>query len=86
MKKSPLPASNKTEPINLPASFIKNRYQRITLINKNKSDSFYFNIQDIAVIGVAGRYPQAATIEDYWKNLSTGKNCIAEIPEDRFGW
>ena len=31
---------------------------------------------DIAVIGMAGRFPHAANIEEYWKNISEGKDCI----------
>ncbi|NSL86223.1 SDR family NAD(P)-dependent oxidoreductase [Chitinophaga sp. Mgbs1] len=39
---------------------------------------------DIAVIGIAGRYPQADTLEAFWKNLYEGKDCIEEIPADRW--
>ncbi len=37
-----------------------------------------------AIIGISGRYPQADNLEDYWRNLKSGKNCIVEIPEDRW--
>jgi thioesterase domain-containing protein/3-oxoacyl-(acyl-carrier-protein) synthase/acyl carrier protein len=39
---------------------------------------------DIAIVSLAGRYPGAANIEEFWKNLQTGKDCISEIPEDRW--
>ncbi|NQX71936.1 polyketide synthase, partial [Paenibacillus alba] len=39
---------------------------------------------DIAVIGVAGRYPQARTMEEFWQNLKSGKDCITEIPQERW--
>ncbi|WP_037591792.1 type I polyketide synthase, partial [Sporomusa ovata] len=39
---------------------------------------------DIAIIGVAGRYPQARDIHEFWKNLREGKDCITEIPKDRW--
>jgi len=41
---------------------------------------------DIAIIGLSGRYPQARNPEEYWDNLRDGKDCITEIPEDRWDW
>jgi len=41
---------------------------------------------DIAIIGLSGRYPQARNIEEFWHNLRDGKNCITEVPEDRWDW
>ena len=40
---------------------------------------------DIAIIGVSGRYPGAEDLDAYWKNLREGRDCIVEIPEDRWG-
>ncbi|KAA1246242.1 SDR family NAD(P)-dependent oxidoreductase, partial [Aquimarina sp. RZ0] len=34
--------------------------------------------EDIAIIGISGRYPGAATLEDFWENLKQGKDCITE--------
>ncbi|GEB48128.1 hypothetical protein SCA03_06790 [Streptomyces cacaoi] len=39
---------------------------------------------DIAIIGVAGRYPQADDVEEFWRNLSAGRDCIEEVPGDRW--
>ncbi len=39
---------------------------------------------DIAVIGVSGRYPMARTLDQFWENLKQGKDCITEIPTARF--
>ncbi|WP_404941319.1 amino acid adenylation domain-containing protein [Pseudomonas danubii] len=41
---------------------------------------------DIAIIGIAGRYPEAANLEAFWQNLSQGKNSIGEIPPERWDW
>ncbi len=41
---------------------------------------------DVAIIGVSGRYPQAADLERFWQNLSSGRNCATEIPADRWHW
>ncbi|SKB15922.1 hypothetical protein PL11201_80232 [Planktothrix sp. PCC 11201] len=42
--------------------------------------------QDIAIIGLSGRYPQAKNIDEFWQNLKAGKNCISEIPQERWDW
>jgi polyketide synthase PksL len=54
--------------------------KRLNLIEKSlKSES-----NDIAIIGVHGRYPKACDISEFWDNLQAGKDCIEEIPEDRW--
>ncbi|PWK14994.1 SDR family NAD(P)-dependent oxidoreductase [Tumebacillus permanentifrigoris] len=40
--------------------------------------------QDIAIIGLSGRYPGAENLKQFWENLKAGKNSITEIPEDRW--
>ena len=39
---------------------------------------------DIAIIGLSGRYPGADTLDQFWENLCAGKDCITEIPGDRW--
>ena len=39
---------------------------------------------DIAVIGMECIFPEASTIEDYWLNIVTGKDCITEVPDVRW--
>ena len=45
-----------------------------------------FNQTDIAVIGLAGRYPKASNLKKFWENLENGENCITTIPPDRWNW
>jgi len=40
--------------------------------------------EPIAIIGISGRYPLAANVEEFWENLKAGRDCITEIPEDRW--
>ncbi|MBV9492689.1 MAG: SDR family NAD(P)-dependent oxidoreductase, partial [Acidobacteria bacterium] len=40
----------------------------------------------IAIIGLSGRYPQAFDVEAYWRNLRDGKDCIVEVPKERWDW
>lgn len=41
---------------------------------------------DIAVIGMSGRYPMANNLAEFWENLSTGRNCVTEIPRERWDY
>ncbi|MDI2590409.1 amino acid adenylation domain-containing protein [Pseudomonas sp. 681] len=41
---------------------------------------------DVAIIGIAGRYPDADNLDAFWHNLSQGKNSIGEIPPERWDW
>jgi len=42
--------------------------------------------QDVAIIGVSGRYPQAGNLEAFWENLKAGRDCITEIPRERWDY
>ncbi|MCP5005349.1 MAG: hypothetical protein GY941_15645, partial [Planctomycetes bacterium] len=41
---------------------------------------------EIAIIGLSGRYPESVNVWEYWKNLRDGRDCIIEVPEDRWNW
>ncbi|MGU3493769.1 SDR family NAD(P)-dependent oxidoreductase, partial [Xanthobacteraceae bacterium A53D] len=40
----------------------------------------------IAIIGMAGRYPGAQTLDEFWRLLAEGRSAITEVPEDRWDW
>ncbi len=42
------------------------------------------NAEPIAIIGVAGVYPQAPDLETFWQNLRSGRDCIDEVPAERW--
>ncbi|MYW44396.1 polyketide synthase, partial [Streptomyces sp. SID161] len=41
-------------------------------------------VDDIAVIGLAGRYPGAPGLDTFWRNLAGGVDSIVEVPADRW--
>ena len=43
-----------------------------------------FEGEKIAIVGMSGRYPEAKNLEQYWENLSAGKNSVVEIPPSRW--
>ncbi len=40
--------------------------------------------EQIAIIGLAGRYPQANNMEEFWENLKKGRDCVTEVPAERW--
>ena len=38
---------------------------------------------DIAIVGMAGRFPKANNIFEFWEVLSRREDCISDIPEER---
>ncbi|QBQ60374.1 beta-ketoacyl synthase N-terminal-like domain-containing protein [Saccharomonospora xinjiangensis] len=40
---------------------------------------------DIAVVGMAGRFPGAGDIRQFWDNLAEGRKCVGELPEEILG-
>jgi len=42
--------------------------------------------EGIAIIGLSGRFPQAENLDEFWRNLCEGRDCIEEIPDERFDW
>jgi acyl transferase domain-containing protein/NAD(P)-dependent dehydrogenase (short-subunit alcohol dehydrogenase family)/acyl carrier protein len=45
-----------------------------------------YSDDDIAIIGLAGRYPMAENLDAFWNNLQQGLNCITEIPPERWSF
>ncbi len=41
---------------------------------------------DIAILGVAGRYPLGATIDEVWESLEAGRSGIRLVPAERWDW
>lgn len=41
------------------------------------------NTNDIAIIGICGKFPNSEDVNEFWKNLRVGKDYIDELPEKR---
>ena len=42
------------------------------------------SLKEVAIVGLSGRYPGAADLGEFWDNLKVGRDCITEIPADRW--
>jgi acyl transferase domain-containing protein len=63
---------------------------RRTVLQSSASSDAHVSLgsitDDIAVIGISGRFPMARDLHEFWSNLVHGKDCICEIPKDRWNW
>lgn len=57
------------------------RYNDLSISIQIEADN---NEDEIAIIGLSGRFPMSDDIFEYWDNLKQGKDCITEIPNDRW--
>ena len=58
---------------------VRRRGSRFVSSNSNKNDQ-----KDIAIVGLSGRYPQAENLQEFWRNLKDGRDCITDIPAERW--
>lgn len=42
--------------------------------------------KDIAIVGLSGHFPMAENMDEFWENLVNGRNCITEVPKDRWDY
>ena len=59
------------------------------IIQRQAADAQSGNVKkvrqyDIAIIGLSGRYPQAANHYEFWNKLQSGTNFIQDVPLDRW--
>ena len=56
--------------------------------SKKTTESIVVKVQeqcdDIAVIGISGRFPNASNCEELWGILKNGVDCVGEIPKERW--
>ena len=41
-------------------------------------------LQPVAVVGMAGKFAQSPDLEAFWRNIAQGRDCIVEIPAERW--
>ena len=63
----------------------RNRQRFLTTTPANVQPQPAVN-EPIAIIGLSGRYPQSRDIDAFWRNLRDGKDCITEVPGERWDW
>lgn len=56
------------------------------LTSKAPSDSAPAAYEPIAVIGMQGAFPRSPDLDHFWRNLVEGRDCVEEVPGDRWDW
>jgi polyketide synthase PksM len=56
----------------------------VASVGSDPATAGYSKTQPIAVIGMAGQFPQAKNLEEFWANLAQGRNCISPVAADRW--
>ncbi|REC60783.1 hypothetical protein DRF65_19435 [Chryseobacterium pennae] len=51
--------------------------ENVVLVEENQPQ---ISAMDIAIIGISGRFPQADNVDEFWKNLASGKDSVTEVP------
>ncbi len=59
-----------------PSNFVSEK----EVINSN------YHLEEIAIIGLSGIYPMAKDIFELWDNLEKGRDCITEVPIERWNY
>ncbi|WGV58343.1 SDR family NAD(P)-dependent oxidoreductase [Brevibacillus brevis] len=80
-----LPVAASTAYTDLPVRSTR-RFLSVREQERKESISPSSVVRDVAIIGLSGRYPQAKNVDEFWNRLKEGKNCISEIPKDRWDW
>lgn len=44
------------------------------------------DINDIAIVGMDGKFPNSDDLDAFWQNLVEGIDLVSEIPENRWNW
>jgi len=70
------------------AIYLQEKYPNIiqNLYTKNIPTKQSSELKDIAIIGLSGIYPEANNLDEFWNNLQLGKDCITEIPLERWNY
>ncbi len=75
------PAAKQEQALHVKAK--RRRKPHVTMQNAAQSD---VGREPIAIVGISGIFPMAKDVEAYWKILKEGKDCMTEIPKDRWDW
>ena len=61
-----------------------NNYQHILNATLSEIPQSTEKSLDVAIIGIACIFPEAKNLEEYWRNILLGKDCVTEVPDERW--
>ncbi|RRS06555.1 hypothetical protein EAG18_21680 [Pseudoalteromonas sp. J010] len=67
-----------------PVTLTSWRNQAQPQVAKVEAPKATLDVEPIAIIGMAGQFPQSNNVEQYWENIAKGNNCISEVSSQRW--
>ncbi|WP_445429502.1 beta-ketoacyl synthase N-terminal-like domain-containing protein [Bacillus atrophaeus] len=64
----------------------ENKVKHIQAHDRQTKETTEPAAEGIAIIGMSGQFPKANNVTEFWDNLARGRNCVSEIPEERWDW
>lgn len=58
--------------------------KNVKALPSHRTTPNHYGTEDIAIIGISGRYPMSENVEELWEHLIAGDNCITEAPQSRW--
>lgn len=55
-----------------------------TIEKKGSSIKKKYRKEDVAIIGMAGKFPSAPNLDKFWENLAKGIPCVSRVPKERW--
>ncbi|MCP4270959.1 MAG: SDR family NAD(P)-dependent oxidoreductase, partial [Gammaproteobacteria bacterium] len=68
----------------VPTSTLKGR--RTRFVSPKRIVNVETGVEPIAIVGMSGCFPEAENIDQFWQNLVEERDCISEIPKERWDW
>ncbi|URZ00198.1 beta-ketoacyl synthase N-terminal-like domain-containing protein [Clostridium felsineum] len=65
------------------AKYLDNNFVKVENETTNQDLKKISNDTDIAIIGISAKLPAADSVEEYWDNIISGRECIVDLPRDR---
>ncbi|KAA1246069.1 SDR family NAD(P)-dependent oxidoreductase [Aquimarina sp. RZ0] len=61
-----------------------NTYQKKTFSKEKIANKRIVTNHEVAVIGVAGKFPKASNVLEFWENIKNSKDCVDKVPPSRW--
>ncbi|WP_281991706.1 beta-ketoacyl synthase N-terminal-like domain-containing protein, partial [Aquimarina aggregata] len=82
-----LNTENKPQKINIPSAAFKLKDTKVSKRTpKMRKKNHNIKNEDIAIVGISGKYPGSPDLKTFWENLVKNKDLITEIPLERWDW
>ncbi|MGG0025446.1 beta-ketoacyl synthase N-terminal-like domain-containing protein [Bacillus inaquosorum] len=65
---------------------IENQMKQIPAYEMKMDKSTELMADGMAIIGMSGQFPKANSVTEFWDNIIHGRNCISEVPKERWDW